>query len=416
MHLRICEHRKRTCRGRYSLGSKLLRDLPEAPPPLKPPIDVRVPSTPRDFARMRPETVARLANSVDASTADAFNRFTTDIGLAPQASAAETVAGVQQKLGEYSSAIDRATAKSTELAAKDASRPLLLRLMARGARMALGHAIGGPAGAVIGMLSHGDGLLGGALLSARQSLQSRVTQIVAKYGGAAASAARSLPSVITNLGVSAIDRKTKDPAVGIQKLALNRMAEIRQLAMNAPNSSYTAVQPMMGDPSNAALKIHQKVVGAMQYLASTLPRDPGIDTTMTGSNWLPSHEDSVALAHRIEAVFNPTQSIARALSGDAHPAAAEALNAVWPSTMSEFAGELSLNMPKDLTYAQTDGYSTLLGTPMSGMQDPIVVNTLQGLYLPKPSSSPAQQASGPVGRPPAVQSEVAGSNVSKLIG
>ncbi len=266
------------------------------------------------------------------------------------------------------------------------------------------------------MLSHGEGLLGGALLSARQGLQSRVAGIVSKYGAAAASAARSLPPIITNLGVSAIDRRTKDPAVGIQKLALNRMAEIRQLAMNAPNSSYTAVQPMMGDPSNAALKIHQKVVGAMAYLSNSLPRDPGIDTTMNGSNWLPSHEDSVALAHRIEAVFDPTQSIARALSGDAHPAAAEALNVVWPSTMSEFAGELSLNMPKGLTYNQTNGYSTLLQTPMSGMQDPIVVNQLQGLYLPKPSSSQAQQPSGPVGRPPAVQSEVAGSNVSKLIG
>jgi hypothetical protein len=166
------------------------------------------------------------------------------------------------------------------------------------------------------------------------------------------------------------------------------------------------------------------VLNAVMHLASTLPQDPGIDRTMFSSGFTPNYEQAIELAHRIEAVMDPITAIIRTISGKGHPAGAQTLGAAWPATLSELAGQLTFAQPivGDLTHAQSRGYSMLFNHPMSGLQDPGVVATLQGMYLPQGSpSSPTSQhptrrpTGGAPGRPAAVQSQVAGSSVSQLI-
>jgi hypothetical protein len=96
-----------------------------------------------------------------------------------------------------------------------------------------------------------------------------------------------------------------------------------------------------GDESDRAgdiqFKAHQMVVGAMNHLAQMAPKDPGLDTTLRGSDHRPSVAESVAFAHRIEAVVDPMAAIERSVTGDTHPAATETLWAVWAPLMEEFA-------------------------------------------------------------------------------
>lgn len=267
-----------------------------------------------------------------------------------------------------------------------------------------------------------DVALGSVLVSSKATLRSRVQNLVAKYGVPTASLARKLGPVTAYLSQSFPSGK-KDPEPDQNKQAVNRINEIMGHSMSSPDTAFMAVQNMLGHPSDAAFKIHQHLVSTLQYLASTLPRDPGTDTHMFGSNWTPQHQDAIALAHRLEAVQDPLTAIARAISGDGHPASTEALWSAYPNIMNELSQEIAYAAPqmKKLTYQQASAYSQLFRTPMSGLQEPVVVTTIQGLYLPKQQSAPGGAQGGgsagpskPPGRPAAVQSSVAGSSPSLL--
>jgi hypothetical protein len=162
-----------------------------------------------------------------------------------------------------------------------------------------------------------------------------------------------------------------------------------------------------------AFKIHTAILTAVNHLAQMAPKDPGIDITLRGSNWRPSAEQSLAFAHRIEAVEDPLLAIVRTIQGDSHPAAAETLWAVHPAIMSEFAQEFMASDHTDLTYEAEARMAQLLRIDV-GLRRPEVLATLQGMYLPKPQAPAGQSGGGAPGRPAAVKSKVAGSSVSAL--
>ncbi len=162
------------------------------------------------------------------------------------------------------------------------------------------------------------------------------------------------------------------------------------------------------------MKLHHQVVGSINYLAQSLPMDPGLNVKMGASGWTPDFHDQLAMAYQIEAVQHPMAAIERGLSGDAHPAAIDALWACAPATMQELGQELSLNM-SNMTYELANAYSQIFRTPMSPLDQPETVLQIQAMFLPQNPAAPSTGASGPPGRPPAVRNEVAGSSVSKLI-
>jgi len=84
--------------------------------------------------------------------------------------------------------------------------------------------------------------------------------------------------------------------------------------------------------------------------------------------------------------------------------------------MQEFAQEFMLTGAQGMSYEAESRMAKLLRV-QTGLQRPEVLTALQGMYLPPPApqggGAPAGQ-SGTPGRPAAVQSPVAGSNVSAL--
>lgn len=403
---------------------------------LKPEMENTLPSDLKQFARQHPSTVARMANQMNPDTAASFQKLADELGV----SADDGIAGIHAKLKNYAWTIDDVGAK--EAAAKAAAKAAdsgqgILGWLGTQSKKAIKYTaaraadVGGPLGAftrTIGGEATGaalnkaeDAVLGSSLMEGKAGLKASINNTLAKYGVPGSKVARALGPIAAVLSQSFPTGK-KDPEPDMRVRANNRMKDFIAAQQSGPDTLYNLFTPMMGHPADLTLKFHQAVMNQLNYLVSTGPKDPGTDHTMFKSDWLPSHEQAIELAHRIEAVIDPLKAIARSVSGDGHPAGAEALNACWPATMGEFASQVTFAQPilAGLTHRTTGGYSQLLGIPASPLQDPAVIASLQGMYMQSnnqaaqgsPSGSPSAPRSP--GRPAAVQSAVAGSSVAAL--
>jgi hypothetical protein len=423
-------------------------DLPQMPPDRYPNPGaghVDLPKSFESFVRMKPETIERLAAEVDPQLPEA-GKLAGELGVEPGATAGETLDGIHRRMGEYTRAIDTLTRQAEEeaasrAAASDSPASYLKRaqgLLKKGVSFAVaakaGSAIGGtlgyflrPAiGAAVGrgiesaMTGAEDLTLGGALVAGKKGLASKVQQLVAKYGEPTGRAITGLGPVTAwlanNLFTGERDSE-RDP----RKLAVKRIREVQAIARGAGDTGYAAVDAlgMLGHPADIATKLHQLFRNGWEFLASRLPVDNGRDTSMFVSHWLPSWSDSLAFAHRLEALLHPLQAVARTMAGGGHPAAAELLHACWPGTMQLTAEEMAFAAPDlaGITYHQSSGHSVLFQTALSGLSDPVTVTTLQGLYMAPQIAAGGDRSvaqSNPTGRPAAVQSKLANTNVSAL--
>ncbi len=403
-----------------------------APRPTMPsgtPQGVEMPKTLKDFVQMRPETIARLQERVasDPAIASEFEKLAGEVGVSPL----DGVAGVHKQLGEYVTALDGVE----NATAKDGFTGLLRKLAkgaaVNGAGMA-GYIAGG--GGITGAISGGlartgvrnwmtsieSAELGAGVMAARTGLGSKVTSLVGEYGGKAGVGLSRIAPVTSYLGAQ-FPSGTPDPETDPRKRAVNRIRDVHNASLIAPDAMFSAVQPLLGHPADIGGKLHQQAMNALAYLSSIAPKDPGINTRMGSSAWTPSYEQTIAFASAFGAVTDPMGTVQRALQGRLHPAGVDALWQVWPAMMHELANQLMSDPARlaKLSQEETSRYSRLFRTPLSGLQKPEVVLALQGMYMETAPQAPGgggQHApSGqPVGRPAAVQSQVAGSSPAAL--
>jgi hypothetical protein len=409
-------------------GDLVFHKFPPAPRAAVPEGVGGLPKSIDDFAKMTPEKVGRLGDSVNANPAvrESFDRLAADLGLPPGAA----VADIHADLRKYTRAMDELEASRATRAAKEGRDDGFFDKLGnwgkRGLQSAAGRGvdIGGPKGAFLRALAGGavgygvngveGGLIGASLAGGKAGVRNKLNTLTAKFGGRAGSAMKKLGPVTGYLAAS-WPFGEPDNDSNFRNQAHNRIGDVIRAAQSAPDAGYMAVEGILGHPGDIGFKVHQMLVGATAHLADMAPRDPGIDVTLRGSNWRPSAEQSLAFAHRLEAVTDPLVAIARTISGDGHPAAAESLWAVYPAIMSEFAQEFMLADHTDLTYEAEARMAQLLRLDI-GLRRPEVLATVQGMYLPQPepAQAPSRGTGGPPGRPAAVQSPVAGSSVSAL--
>ncbi len=419
-----------------SVYSDLQRDFPKAAGKLKPlpdplparpevPPAVELAPTFKAFTRQHPETVARLANSMDDATRAEFQRVTTELGAPPGAGVAE----VHQSAREWLTAMERLEAKAAkEEGTGKGFFEIARRFVRNTVRFKTGftvaHAVGGPIGSALGVAasaatgaaidSMDNALVGGALLTAKTGVRSRIQSVVAEYGGQVAKGTERLGPVSAWLATSHFSGR-KDEEPDLRKQARNRIDEIRGAQVTGPDTAYSAVEGLLGHPSDVAFKVYTGVMNAINHLAQLAPADPGLDVKMFSSKWTPSWRDSMTMAHRLEAVHAPLNSLSRLMSGGGHPAAAETLWAVWPALMQEAAAQVVEKASQgEYSTERAFAFSRIFRVPLTGFQNPVVVAALQGQTLPPPSSS-GGGSSRPTGRPPAVNSPIAGSNVGALL-
>jgi len=238
--------------------------------------------------------------------------------------------------------------------------------------------------------------------------------VVAKFGGPAATGVRELGPVGAWLATSHFSGKT-DEDKDLRRQARNRIDEIHGVALSGQDTAFSAVEGLLGHPSDVAFKTYALVTNAINHLAQVAPRDPGLNIKMFESNWTPAWHEAVAMAHRLEAVHAPLNALARLLSGNGHEAAAETLWAVWPATMQEAAAQIVEKASQgEYSTQRASAFSRVFRVPLTGYQNPVVITALQGQYLTQPGAAPSSSPQ-PTGRPPAVKSPLAGSNVGALI-
>jgi hypothetical protein len=413
-------------------------DLPDTPPPagsVPPPEKIDLPETLLDFAKKRADTVARIRSVVEGDPAAqaAFQKVVQELGT----DGADGVAGLHQSLGKYIKATDELKKMAMDAEAEEVKggiatimRNGLKKFVGYGTARAADTALGGGWLGAFGRVAAGeatkagmskfeDTMIGGALLNSKIGIEKKTAELISKWMPRAGKATEKLGDVTTWLSQNPITGE-RDTTTDLRKQAANRVNDIIHASLTAPDAAFTAVQPLLGHPSDAGWKIHAFVNNAVNHLLQAAPKDPGLAAHMLGSDWTPGWHETIALAHRLEAVADPLKAIARSISGDGHPAAHETLWAVWPNLMAEVAHQASFAAPqmKGMTYEGASGPSQLMRAPLTGLQEPIIVTALQGLYLPKPQAAGGAggpQKSNQVGRPAAVKSQVAGSNVQNLI-
>lgn len=420
--LRAAEGRVRSIPG---MGDLAFPKLPPPPRPLKDVPDVALPKTLREFGRKTPEKIAQwnefLTKHDNGSVADGLNRLGEELGLGPT-----TGLDLHGKMKPTLDALDRLAAK----VAKDetgpktflgATKDFAKNAFSNGLGFwAFGAAGGGVPGAVMGSLARTSvrrsmSEVDGTLIAAKDTLRKGIATVVAKIGRTAEKGKKLAP-IGAYLSNTFLFGEKDDGGGSVRDLADRRITEIAQHSINAPDAAFMTLEPLLGHPGDIGGKLHDWTRNAFAHLTQVMPKDPGLDITPTGSNWRPSHQQAIELAHRIEAVTNPLDAVERTIRGEGHPAAADTLWTVYPAMMGELAAQYSAAAAEmQMTYEQGSYVSQLFRVPMTGLQQPLVATALQGLYLPSPQQPQQGQQSGPGGRPARVQSEVAGSSVAGLI-
>lgn len=393
---------------------------------------VSLPKDLKGFARLHPDTVAKLANSAEpgSALAQSIEKLTVDLGLEASTTASATLSGTHATLSSMirSAAEAEAGGKSLLDTLRNSSKRAVRFGLGRMADTAMGGKFAGATARTIVGSAVGYGLdgtegaiIGASLVNARANSKSSIANIFAKYGSSASGAVAKMAPVTSFLKTS-FPGGEEDKETDIRKLALNRVNELRASAQVATDASFTTVQPLLNQPNDIAFKIHQLVVGAVGLMSSVAPTDPGLATNMFKSYWKPTHGESMKLAHTMEAVFEPKQALQRLLNGKSDPSAADALWMVWPAHMQEAATELANNAETlgNLTREQSSALGKLFRIPLNGFDQPEVIAKFQSYFLPQVTDengpSPSKMPTGnPTGRPPAVTSPSTNqSRVSQL--
>jgi hypothetical protein len=429
-----------------AVGESAADSLPRVPDApvgtIQPVFRGKAPRELREWLAMPKERVAEFANTMDPTTAQVFDAFAKKIGMdgldAHGGDAAAMVAGTHQSLNDSIEAMEKVlrpvksalhttlhtgldsawdntvgsgeTPAPNRLATKLLRRAIAYGVAAHFGEGFLGHEVAGEVGYQLSRA------LTGGLVAAKNGMQNAIENLVAKYGDPASQAVARLGPVTTWLARS-FPSGTTDPTADTRQRAANRIAELAHASVVAPDSVFAAVDRFQGMPNDIAAKIHQQIVGTVQHLNAVAPKDPGLDPRGTRSNWLPSYADSIAFAHRLEAAHDPLAAIARLLSGEVHPAAVDTLRQRWPATLQLLSEILSQRDLSRVPYDRALGFSQVLGVPMTGLQNPAVGSAIQARYAAAAAlSGPGAAATqAPTGRPPAVNSQVAGSSVANLI-
>lgn len=408
--------------------------IPAPPRPRRETIEA-IPKSLRDFARINEDRARRLAQQVDAhpELASTFDNLMVDLGTPPMgATPGERLLSGWAGLRGNLETLERLSMETTKASVKKKGPTGWLDMLRSKAKRGFAWGVGRTAstggitgsvaqtvvGGAVGYAMGGaeGALITGSIFGAKGAARGKLRALSAKLGTPGRMVTKLGP-VTAYLGASILTGD-EDPETDPRKQSVNRITDALHGQYSAADSMYMAFEPLAGAPGDIMFKFHQHAVNAMNHLAEVAPKDPGIDVTPRGSDWTPDWSEAVKYAHRIEAVVNPLDAIERSISGDGHPAAAETLWVVWPALMQEAAQEVvAVAATRGLTYEEGSNLSQLFRVPLTGLQDQAVIVALQGQYLPKPEQpqSGAGKSKSPGGRPPAVNSPVAGSSVAALI-
>ncbi len=293
--------------------------------------------------------------------------------------------------------------------------------MAAGAGGALGHAIAGPVG---GMVGYGavKGIAGGVIQHAigNQALELSTkalrtiadkspewigTALAKSTADAATARLSDVAGVLTRATSAPLALDPVKAMLGPKANGLTKDQQYAQLTRSlsaaTPESvaheSQTMGHLMSNDPA-LQQAVAAKQSQAVQYLQSAVPKNTAPPIPFDKSEWVASQADKQAFLDKLQVVQNPAVVLEHVTQGTLTPAHVEALNTVYPGMASKIVGQIATlaHDPKapDVSAGVKHGLSLLTGQSMT---NPTGIN-YQSAYVPKDSpqgSAPSAKPKGP---------------------
>jgi hypothetical protein len=218
--------------------------------------------------------------------------------------------------------------------------------------------IGGPIGAAVAVAE---------VTGARAAALSRVQAAVIKAG-------KPVGKAVTRGGPvwAALRQRhdgTEDKDSDIRTLALKRIDDIARQAVQAPDATFTAVQPLIGTNPDAAAAIQQQALKIINLLAANMPKDPGTVQTMLKSGWKPTTEQATKLAEMMYAAYRPLDALDALMEGKAGIVAADTLHEMYPALMQKAAQDFMVALPSlgKIAHNRLAALSVAFRMPLDGL-------------------------------------------------
>lgn len=246
------------------------------------------------------------------------------------------------------------------------------------------------------------------LMQASSRSKSRVTQAVAALGkkAAAKSAQGGVGAVAALKALRLLDDReeaSQRESESLRELYKKRAEQLRRLASNPHALAmhfHELTTPIREQHPTLGDKVEVTLTRGAQYLASTLPKDPGTSHVMGMSTWEPDMIEMYKLGERAAVFLDPTSAVYGVKDGSISHAGAEALRIIYPEIFAETQRQIAENIPQiieNTTYDEQTRLSILSGVPVSSSNSPEYVQFVMQQYAARAQQNqPQPQASGPL--------------------
>lgn len=308
--------------------------------------------------------------------------------------------------GEVAS--DRLTALSDRLEALknpsigDQVTDMLKEKALSGAGAVLGHLLGGPLGAIGGIIA-GAGLnalkkrLGSSAFEFATVMGTKLDRAFSAASGAAPAVARKVALGVSFGARSAIDDGRDDlhrKAIDIIGAAANPDAARQQVHDGL--AGIRAADPQL------ALQLEDLAMKRLSYLAGVAPKDPGMGSP-SQDRWQPSETELARFSRIVAATEDPMRVLDHLISDTLTPPIVDAVKTVYPAFYQRLSSAaldrmLELKSGTSLTPARKLGLSMLTGSTIDSQLRPEYIFAQQQRYATMRAAA-EQQAKG-ASRPP----------------
>lgn len=259
------------------------------------------------------------------------------------------------------------------------------------------------------MLGASSRIVGG-LLDLKGAVLGTITNSVRTWGPGAAKVGAKLAPRVDPLRVR-LDGTVDGAKQSRKHLMEARAKEIREAAPAVRDSLYRAVEPLVGNHTEAASAMHKVAVAQFDALMARLPRDPATAFANMRSLWKPDFIETERFARAYEVFQNPVAVAVRWLKDpkSVTPEGAQALREMNPELWTHLRVEMLQRLAEPevldkLNYNEQVSLGRMLEITVHSTQDPRFIKAQQEMFskrsaepLPARPSASGNNSNNPSG-------------------
>ncbi len=194
-------------------------------------------------------------------------------------------------------------------------------------------------------------------------------------------------SAVAVLNANEFGASDKPKRKDLRSVYEHRKEQILRLASDPVGIQYQVAEnlaPVLKGHLGLGDKMIVKSPEVLMYMASKIPKDPGVLHRVGASRWKESDRDIRAFARHLAGATNPLGTLVKVANGTVSPQEAEAVRTLWPATFMAFQKQLLENLPaiqKKITRTQAINLSIVTGVPVDSTMRPEFLKFVQQNYV-----------------------------------